>query len=52
VLFLLLPPVPIVQAAGGVISDWTGRALSPTSPGHVIAAATPALNAQAIGALA
>jgi len=33
-----------------VISDWIGKALSLTSPDHVIAAATPALHAQAIAA--
>ena len=48
----ILPLVPIVCAAGGVISDWTGKDLSLTSPGHVVAAASAALHAQAIDALA
>jgi histidinol phosphatase-like enzyme (inositol monophosphatase family) len=48
----VLPLVPIVHAAGGVISDWTGNALSLTSPGHVVAAANRALHAEALAALA
>lgn len=47
----VLPLVPIVQAAGGVISDWSGKPLSLTSPGHVIAAASRALHAEAIATL-
>ncbi len=39
--------VPIVEAAGGVITDWSGAALGLESDGRVIAAATPELHAQA-----
>ncbi|WP_371170907.1 inositol monophosphatase family protein [Aliiroseovarius sp. 2305UL8-7] len=42
-----LPLVPIIQSAGGVISDWAGQALTlNTGPTPVITAATPELHAQ------
>lgn len=44
--------VPIVEAAGGVITDWSGAALGMGSDGRVIAAATPELHAQARALLA
>jgi histidinol phosphatase-like enzyme (inositol monophosphatase family) len=46
-----LPLVPIVEQAGGVISDWRGRALGLDSGGQVIAAATPELHEAALGYL-
>lgn len=42
------PFVPIIEGAGGVITDWQGAALTLDSPGQVVAAATPALHAQAL----
>ncbi len=36
--------VPVVEAAGGVITDWHGEALSLSSTGEVVAAATPELH--------
>ncbi|MGA7782684.1 MAG: inositol monophosphatase family protein [Paraburkholderia sp.] len=39
-----LPVAPIVTGAGGVMTDWNGNALTPSSDGRVIAAATPALH--------
>lgn len=36
--------VPVVDAAGGVITDWTGQPLGPDSNGRVLASATPALH--------
>jgi myo-inositol-1(or 4)-monophosphatase len=44
--------VPVVQGAGGRITDWSGRALGPHSDGTVLAAATPALHGQALACLA
>ena len=41
-----LPLSALVEAAGGVISDWEGKPLSLHSDGRVISAATPALHAQ------
>jgi histidinol phosphatase-like enzyme (inositol monophosphatase family) len=39
--------VPVVEGAGGVITDWEGRSLAPAAgPRDVIAAATPALHAE------
>jgi len=41
-----LPLVALVEAAGGVITDWAGHPLSLSSDGKVITAATPALHSQ------
>ncbi len=42
---------PVVQAAGGVISDWNGAALRAGCDGTVLAAATPDLHKAALAAL-
>lgn len=42
---------PVVEAAGGVITDWEGRALGLDSGGRVVAAATPALHRALIDSL-
>ncbi len=47
-----LPLVPIVTAAGGTISDWTGNPLGLENADRVLAAATRALHSAAIAALA
>ena len=44
--------VPVVEGAGGRISDWNGRPLDAQSGDAVLAAATDALWAQAVEALA
>jgi fructose-1,6-bisphosphatase/inositol monophosphatase family enzyme len=36
--------VPVIEGAGGVITDWGGQPLGLDSDGRVIAAATPALH--------
>lgn len=46
-----LPLVPIVQGAGGLITDWEGNPLTLYSTGDVIAAATPQLHQRAIALL-
>lgn len=43
-----LPLVPILEEAGGVMTDWAGRPLGLGSDGRVIAAASPALHAEAL----
>ena len=43
--------VPIVEGAGGVISDWNGRPLTLASDGRVLAAGDPGLHALAGRAL-
>jgi len=43
--------VPVVRAAGGVITDWAGGPLRLDGDGSVLAAANPALHAAAIAAL-
>lgn len=49
--FDYLPLVPIVEQAGGVISDWQGNSLGLHSGPQVIAAATPQLHEAALKAL-
>lgn len=43
--------VPIVQGAGGVMTDWRGEPLTVASGGWVVAAATPELHAEAVAYL-
>lgn len=40
--------VPVVEAAGGIITDWTGAPVTLASARQVLAAATPELHAQAL----
>ncbi|UPG91814.1 histidinol-phosphatase [Luteibacter aegosomaticola] len=42
---------PVVEAAGGVMTDWEGQALGLQSGGRVVAAATPELHAAIIASL-
>lgn len=42
----IVPLIPILEAAGCVVTDWQGRA--PVSGGFVVAAGTPALHAKAL----
>jgi myo-inositol-1(or 4)-monophosphatase len=42
---------PVVQAAGGVITDWSGAPLKLGCDGRVLAAANPALHAAALAVL-
>lgn len=43
--------VPIVQEAGGIITDWSGAPLDFESDGRVVTAATPELHAEVIALL-
>ena len=43
--------VPVVEGAGGVMTDWEGRALGLESDGRVVAAGTPALHGAALAIL-
>jgi len=43
--------VPVIEAAGGVITDWSGASLRLDGDGSVLAAANPALHAAALAAL-
>ncbi len=45
----IVPLIPILEAAGCVVTDWQGR--PPLLGGFVVAAATPALHAQALDTL-
>ncbi len=44
--------VPVIEGAGGVITDWAGRALRPGADGSVLAAGSAALHAEALAVLA
>lgn len=46
-----LGPAGLIQAAGGIVTDWEGRPLGLRSDGRVLAAATPALHAAALQVL-
>lgn len=46
-----LGPAGLIEAAGGVITDWAGQPLGLQSDGRVIAAATPALHRAALAVL-
>lgn len=43
--------VPVIEGAGGVITDWQGEPLGVDSDGRVVAAATAQLHAEALAAL-
>ena len=43
--------VPVIEGAGGVITDWQGRPLGLDSTGEVLAAATPALHRAALAVI-
>jgi len=43
--------VPIIEGAGGVVTDWSGRPLHINSDGRVLAAATPELHAHMLHVL-
>lgn len=42
---------PVVEGAGGVITDWRGGALTLASSGEIVAAASPALHQEALALL-
>jgi histidinol phosphatase-like enzyme (inositol monophosphatase family) len=42
---------PVIEAAGGIVTDWSGNKLRLGSDGSVLAAANPALHAAALKAL-
>jgi len=43
--------VPVIEGAGGLITDWAGEALTLRSDGHVLASASPTLHAAALKVL-
>lgn len=46
-----LPVLPVIEEAGGVMTDWTGAPLSLSSDGHVVAAASRELHAELLNRL-
>lgn len=47
-----LGPTGLIEAAGGIVTDWEGRPLGLESDGRVVAAATRALHREALALLA
>jgi len=47
-----LPVVPVVEGAGGIITDWQGRALTLESDGRVVASASPEIHRELLKVLA
>ena len=43
--------VPVVEAAGGRITDWTGKALTIESEGEIVATSSPRLHESALEVL-
>jgi myo-inositol-1(or 4)-monophosphatase len=43
-----LPIVPIIENAGGIMTDWRGKELTENSAGDVVASSTAALHHQAL----
>lgn len=46
-----LPVIPVIESAGGVITDWSGAALDAKSAGDVIISANQTLHAQGLALL-
>jgi inositol-phosphate phosphatase / L-galactose 1-phosphate phosphatase / histidinol-phosphatase len=46
-----MPLVPVIVGAGGTMTDWQGRALTPASDGRIVAAGDPRLHAAALARL-
>lgn len=46
-----LPLVPVIEEAGGVITDWNGQPLTVASEGRIVAAASPELHSHILGLL-
>ncbi len=44
--------IPVIEGAGGIVTDWEGKALTPDSDGRIIAAGDPAVHAEALDLLA
>ena len=47
-----LATVPVIEGAGGVMTDWQGRPLTLASGAHMLAAGDPAMHAAALALLA
>lgn len=43
--------IPVIEGAGGIVTDWEGRALSPDSDGRVLAAGDRRVHAEALALL-
>ena len=46
-----LPLVPVIEGAGGRVTDWHGRPMHPDGDGCMLALGDPALLAEAVGLL-
>ncbi|MGD8809708.1 MAG: histidinol-phosphatase [Gammaproteobacteria bacterium] len=50
-IFDFMALVPVIEGAGGVMTDWNGNRLTRESDGHVVAAASPECHAAAVAHL-
>ena len=46
-----MPLIPVVEGAGGIVTDWNGAAMTRESDGHILAAANAACHAAALSLL-
>lgn len=44
--------IPVIEGAGGIITDWRGQPLTPASDGRIVAAGDPRVHAEALKLLA
>jgi inositol-phosphate phosphatase/L-galactose 1-phosphate phosphatase/histidinol-phosphatase len=44
--------VPVIEGAGGIVTDWRGTALTPTSDGRIVAAGDRRVHERALKLLA
>ena len=49
--FDIMPAVPLIQAAGGVVTGWAGETVDLQTDGRIVAAATPELHSQLLAGL-
>lgn len=47
-LYDILPLVPVIEGAGGIVTDWAGRRIDSEWKGQVLAGGDPAVHAQAL----
>lgn len=47
----IMAAIPVIEEAGGIITDWKGVPITPDFDGSVLAAATPELHKHALGRL-
>ena len=49
--FDVFAPAAVIQGAGGIVSDWSGKGIDLQWQGRILAAGDPRMHAQALSAL-